>query len=347
MRVFVGIDIGGSHFGAGIINENDDVLAISSTKWSNLELTPEVAVNKISKAVNLLLAEASNAVASSSARAGFTVVAIGIGCPGQAKDNVLVAASNLPLFKNVPLADMISREMGHIPTVLVNDADAAICAEVFGHAETYQSMRNIAMVTLGTGIGFGLVLNNQLFQGSHGLLEGGHMVVATGPNSRLCDCGQMGCVEAYSSASNTARRLEEYDQADRRPSASSLSTSSLTGYDVFARYAVNDFNAVRVVEETAEHLAVFCLNVCRVVDPDAIVFGGGLAQAGDVLLDLVRKYLVQKTWTVLPTHVQLLKGVGIGEAGVKGAAYAARQMCGTRNAPSPSPDSRASNSVHS
>lgn len=310
----MGVDIGGTHFEVGITDTSGSLLESKSNSWDSLTLTPEQAILLISEAAKTLLA-------SLSSRSTDPVVlcAAGIGCPGWSKDNILVAASNFPLFSNAPLASMLSKALGGIPAVLVNDADAFACAEVLGNPAVYKHARNVALITLGTGIGFGLILNGQLHQGSHGLLEAGHMIVTTVPGARKCGCGQVGCVETYSSASNTALRLEELDKAD------SSSSEKLTGKDVFARYATNDFNAVTVVEETAEHLAVMVINVCRVVDPDVIVFGGGLARAGETLLSCIRKYIAKKSWTVLPTEVELVTARS-DNAGVIGPALAAQQQ---------------------
>eukprot|EP01039_Chlorochromonas_danica_P003736 gene3736-4085_t len=325
MKIYLGVDIGGSHFSVGYINDGGILLDSSSKEWNGSELLPSQAVPLIVQASRELLAVLQSHFSSSDP---LTLCAVGIGCPGQSKNNILVAASNLPNFKQVPLAEMVSQALGGVPTLLLNDADAAICAEVWGHPNVYKGVKNVALVTLGTGVGFGLILNNQLYQGSHGLLEGGHMIVSTAPSSRRCGCGQVGCVEAYSSATNTALRLEEYDAKDqtaaKKTEASKSESKRLTGKDVFARYAVNDYNAVTVVEETAEHLATMVINICRIVDPEVIVFGGGLAQAGDALLTAIRRYVSQKTWTVLPTDVKLVTARS-EEAGLVGAALAAQK----------------------
>jgi glucokinase len=135
------------------------------------------------------------------------------------------------------------------------------------------------MVTLGTGIGLGLVLNGELYQGSNGLVEGGHMIISSGSGGRLCGCGQRGCVEAYSSASSTARRLKDQDEGQGEGqgegnssfSPSSVCKSASSAKDVFERYSANDPLAIKVVKETAEYLAILCINICRVVDPVSLI----------------------------------------------------------------------------
>ena len=245
-KVFVGIDIGGSHIGLGVVRSSGELLLDSEVPVGG-DITPEEAVSIIATRVNAMIKELDEENNT------YKVTAIGIGCPGQAYNDVLVAASNLPNFKNVPLAKMVSQALGNIPTTLLNDADAAISAEVWGTSGIYDNFSNIAMITLGTGIGSALILDGQLYQGSYGLVESGHMIVDSCPDGRMCGCGQRGCVEAYSSASNTAKRLQEADAL-----AGKLYDEPLTGKDVFNRYDNGDEAATKVVEEVGSH-ASCCL----------------------------------------------------------------------------------------
>ena len=145
---------------------------------------------------------------------------------------------NLPNFINVPLVSMIKSKMGtlfvnkDVPVIILNDADAAISAEVWGRygRSTYADVKNIAMITIGTGVGVGLVINGSLYQGSNGLVEGGHMIVNVTDKNKKCGCGQSGCVEIWSSAKSTVLRMEEADQLKeslaKRMSVSKDSTPS-------------------------------------------------------------------------------------------------------------------------
>ncbi len=234
MDVFVGVDIGGSHIGVGIVDKKGRVLLSQEVAVDNATLTPDYAVKIIAQTAYTMNSQLPNA----------RIVCVGVGCPGQACNGTLVVASNLPHFKNVPLAKLLSEALNNVSVTLVNDADAAISAEVWGTSGAYKDYTNIAMVTLGTGIGFGLILDGRLYQGSYGLIEGGHMIVSTSSTSRPCGCGQTGCVEAYSSAKNTALRLRELDAKD----GNTIEAAS-NGKEVFSRFALNDYNAVNVVEE--------------------------------------------------------------------------------------------------
>lgn len=321
----IGIDIGGTHVGIGLINnetlsvENSVHIPINGVEISTTEL------------VQLIIQEVQSMLKSQNHDL-FNIKTVGIGCPGQVVNNVLVAASNFPKIVNAPIAGLVSRGLNGIFTYLMNDADAAASAEIWGNASCYAKYKNLAMITLGTGIGFSLILNGSLYQGSHGIIEGGHMIVDSSRNARKCPCGQSGCCEAYASARTTVQRLQELDASETTSKSSKAAKSSssssnighvVDGKVVFDRYHLNDFNAVRCVEETAENLAVLCINICRVIDPEVIIFGGGLSKAGSPLLDLIKKYVSQRTWTVLPTDVKLMLAVA-EDNGILGAALAAR-----------------------
>ncbi len=241
MEVFVGIDIGGSHVSVGVIDKHGTILIKSETEIDNFSIQPLDLINSLTSII------------SKNHNSTWKIQSIGIGIPGQSKNGILIAASNLPNFKNVPISAMMSQRHNNVPVALLNDADAAICAEVWGKDSSvyYESKPNIAMITLGTGIGFALILNDSLHQGSNGLIEGGHMIVSDQADCRKCGCGQAGCVEIYSSAKNTALRLQELDEQDRSGSGNSKKSpaSPIGAKEVFERYALNDFNAVKVIEE--------------------------------------------------------------------------------------------------
>lgn len=191
--LWFGVDIGGSHIEIGAISFENELIKSISIPIDGQTLTPTNAVDIISDSINSLLKDV-NLTSSQSHRASL-VAGVGVGCPGQSKDGVLLAASNLPLFKNVPLTSMLSEICGGIPVALVNDADAAISAEVWGYKTKlqYAGLRNICMITIGTGIGVGIILGGSLFQGSSNMIEAGHMIVDTSSSARACGCGQVLC----------------------------------------------------------------------------------------------------------------------------------------------------------
>ena len=287
----------------------------------------------------------------------YRICGIGVGCPGQSKDGILIAASNLPLLKNAPLVDMLHSHalLANTPIILLNDADAAVCAELWAvdSKEAYTGAQNVAMITLGTGIGLGLVLNGRLYQGGFGCVEGGHMIVDSSPHATLCGCGQRGCAEVYASAGNLARIYEQQQQQRQQaasgskdqtqtpaqePQVEEKKTGGSGGCDggakeVFALAAADPHStAARVLDQSCQQIARMCINLCRVVDPTVIVIGGGMSKAGTVLLDLVQKHIKALTWTVLPTDVSVVVARSKANSGTIGAALASKNFAASASA---------------
>ena len=190
----VGVDIGGSHISVGFVNRKTHDI-IDKIVWAvDVTCSPEDAIDRISNSIYEIFNQIQSKYNSS-----WSIGVIGIGCPGQAKNGILVNSSNLPKFKNAPLASMLhmrlKKELNHIDVavVLLNDADAALFAELksFKSKHKYDNVQNACMITVGTGIGVSLFLNGAIFQGSNGLIEAGHMIIDCGPSARLCGCGQV------------------------------------------------------------------------------------------------------------------------------------------------------------
>lgn len=310
IEVIVGIDIGGSHTGIGYFEfTSHQNLLIIEEPLNNSEES-SIIINSIIQRINSDLLNNK-----------WKVRSIGIGCPGYCKNGVLIVASNLPTFSKVPIAKLF-QDTFQVPSILLNDADAAISSEVFGNLQQYRDLNNIAMITIGTGLGLGLILNKRLYQGSHGLIEGGHMIISSSLNSnRTCGCGQLGCIEVIASAHNTAKRYLTMDNCSIKDNQKiNFGTKELFQL----AFEQNDFSALKVIEESVESLAIMCINICRIVDPDAIILGGGMAKAGYQLLRLIENKMHELTWKVLPTDVKLYLSSSDGSAGIIGAALAGK-----------------------
>ncbi len=329
---YIGIDIGGSHIGFGLLHNDTLELMHEYEVYLENSILPESLIDLLHIEIIKLTKKVTSC----------TILGIGIGCPGQCKNGVLVAAANFEYLGNTAICKLLRDKINgnrvfaaNCNIVLLNDADAAISAEVWGKhtVEKYKNYQNIAMITLGTGIGLGLVLNSNLYQGSNGLVEGGHMIIDTNKQtSRKCGCGQFGCVEAYASAKNTAKIYEESSGPNVLVNTLSLgilsspSRRKIDGAkDVFSMALDGDVTAQQVLKSTYENLAFMCINICRIVDPDVIVFGGGMSKAKG-LIENVKICMNEKSWTVLPTNVRLETAHSLNNAGILGAALAAKNM---------------------
>ena len=163
MDVFIGVDIGGSHVSVGYLDDQGRIISEKIKYIDGLTLQPDQLIESITTLIDDCNKEKY-------LNLSYSIRSVGIGCPGQCKNGSIVSASNFPLLHNFPIVSIL-REVysSPIPIVLLNDADAAISAEVWGYlsCDVYKGYRNIAMITLGTGIGCGLILQSQLYQGIH------------------------------------------------------------------------------------------------------------------------------------------------------------------------------------
>lgn len=314
MGRYIGIDLGGTNIKCGAVDDAGRVVHRLSV--------PTDSDRGAEAVLNAMIAGAKDAAAGADWSMA-SVDAIGIGSPGPIDfaAGVIVKAPNIPGLDNMPLRDGVSAGTGR-PSILENDANAAAFAEYWVGAAKDPSVDNIVMLTLGTGIGSGIIVNGALIHGAHNSAgEGGHMIVKDG--GRQCGCGQRGCLEAYASASHTANRARE---ALDNGGASTLNDlpAPITSEQVFAAAAAGDKLALGIIDETTDLLGVACVNLCRLLDPQMILFAGGMIHAGDFLFDRIRAAFARHTWTVAEDRVQIGPAMVGNDAGLIGAAGVAR-----------------------
>jgi glucokinase len=308
---YFGIDLGGTNIKMGIFDSQMNLLA-NTSEPTFAEYGPEAVLDRIAAAAEKLLAQT-----------GFTwndVSGIGIGAPGPADftAGVIIFAPNLPAFRNVPLRQMV-RDRFNKPTILENDANAACYGEyVIGAGKGTTDM---VFLTLGTGIGGGIVTQGVLIHGfMDNAAELGHMIIEM--DGRLCGCGQRGCVEAYASANSTVKRTIEAINAGRQSSLAAIykETGKLTAKDIYTESAKGDELAKEITEGTAKALGIFCVSLLHVTGPRRIVFAGGMIAAGDALLSRIRFYFDKYIWPLKPEKLEICFATLGERAGMIGAA---------------------------
>ena len=238
------------------------------------------------------------------------ITACGIGIPGELdRDGQrLVRANHFPGWTNVPIARRLSDELG-VPAVLENDANCAAWGEL--RAGVGRGATSLACVTLGTGVGGGLVIQGELWTGANGAAGAfGHLSVD--PNGPLCRCGQRGCVEQYASATAVATR---YGHGSAR--------------DAFAAAARGEADAVSVIDWACDGLAAGVANVIHAIQPDVVVLAGGMAAAGDLLLSRVRAGVARRVRAAWLGAVRIECSSLGDDAGWIGAALRAAHTLGT------------------
>ena len=307
---FFGIDLGGTNTGACLIDSHGHVVARESQP-SQIELGPVSLTERLTDTCKNLAQKAKLAADS--------IKAVGIGSPGPlSKQGKIIKAGNLPGFDNFPLRAEFSNRL-QLPAVLDNDANVACWGEFWLGAGKHNT--DMALLTLGTGIGGGLVCAGELVHGSDdNAAELGHMIIQ--PGGRLCSCGQHGCLESHASASHTAARAAEaLDQGRTSRMQQTLrENGSLTCKDVFDHAKDGDELAMEVVDGTARALAQACVNLRHITEPQRVVFSGGMINAGDFLLDRIQRFYQDMMWTIKTESMEICLAQLGSEAGVIGAA---------------------------
>jgi len=306
--IAVGIDLGGTFIKAGVVTGEGKLL-------SRDRIATEAQRGR--DAVIDRMVQVAEQVREQAGLTWDHVDAIGIGSPGplNPKKGIITFAPNLPGWVNVPLKDLFEARLP-VAVTIANDANAAAYAEAWVGAARGTSC--MVLLTLGTGIGSGVVLNGRLWEGPDGMAaELGHMTICY--NGVKCACGNTGCIEAYASAPNMVRRLKEAI-AEGRPSALADRVETMTARDIHQAAVEGDATARDIVEETGTFLGVACASLVNILNPEAILFSGGMTDAGEMLFDPIRKEMKRRALEPGASTVQIMRAALPDVAGTIGAA---------------------------
>lgn len=269
----IGLDLGGTNSVFGVVDSKGEIIATTSIKTQAYPSVDQYIMESV-KAIKQIAEQVGGME---------KIRAMGIGAPcGNYYKGTIEHAANLVWAKGiVPLANMFVYELG-IPVVVTNDAKAAAMGEMkYGVAV---GMNNFVELTLGTGVGSGIVANGQLIYGFDGFAgELGHMIVE--PDGRPCGCGRKGCLETYCSATGVVRTaIAMLEESPEATSLRDIATDKLTSYEVYKAAMAGDTMAQEVFKQTGRRIGIACANIATFLSPEAFIFFGGLAQAGELLL---------------------------------------------------------------
>ena len=291
----VGIDIGGTNTVFGLVDARGTIIASGSIKTGAYEKVEEY-VDQVCKALLLLIADNGGVE---------KIKGIGVGAPnGNYYSGTIEFAPNLPWKGVIPLASMFEERLG-IPTALTNDANAAGIGEMtYGAA---RGMKDFIMITLGTGVGSGIVINGQMVYGHDGFAgELGHTIIRR-ENGRLCGCGRHGCLETYCSATGVARSAREFLAARTEPSLlRSIPAENITSKDVYDAAVKGDKLAQDIFEFTGTILGEALADFIAFSSPEAIVLFGGLAKAGDYIFKPIQQAIDNNVLNIYKGKTKLL-----------------------------------------
>ncbi|CAJ1433079.1 unnamed protein product [Effrenium voratum] len=310
-QLFAGVDLGGTTISVGVVTAQGDLKGVLTEPLGE-DHTPAVIVCRIRSFVEAVLRSIDCALQD--------LRALGVCAPGllDARRGVVSAAANLRGWREVPLVKLLAEEMQweQSRVTLENDANTALLAEAWTGAAA--GKKHIVLLTIGTGIGGAIMCDGQLLRGSKGQAgEIGHIIMV--PDG-LCfgQSGVQGIFEDYASARAVALRAKQ----SIPPSSSLSKLEAVECVDVFKHAAAGDSYAAGLVKETAKYLAVGCINCCRFVDPEIILFSGGMSEAGESLLQEIQRQFEKYHWNLEPVRVRLELASTGRHAGLIGAARA-------------------------
>ncbi|MCD6162516.1 MAG: ROK family protein [candidate division Zixibacteria bacterium] len=304
MKVRLGIDLGGTFIKAGIVSEHYKVLYNFKVP-SGAESGNQVVIYNLKRICNDLLMICNNE--------GYKVLSIGIGSPGtisQPNGKVTDASPNIKNWQGTILTKVFSDY--NIPVYADNDANSVALAEyLIGYKCRYKDM---VFVTIGTGIGGGLIIDGSLYRGSsYTAAEIGHIVIKH--NGRLCGCGRRGCLEAYASVPNMMKRFRYWSKKHGGKALQKVSPAEM--YGLFKK---GDKAAKYTIEENADYLGAGLGSLVNVLNPQAIVIGGGFADAGREYISLIQEAIKRNAFKAAVSNLKVLKARLSNNAGFIGAS---------------------------
>lgn len=309
----LGIDLGGTNIVAGVVDRNYKIIGIGKAKTKAPRPAEEIA-DDMAKTVFDAIENAGISIDE--------IDAMGIGSPGAIdSENGIVTYSNNIGFYQVPLAKMMKERVGK-DFYIGNDANAAAYGEYIAGAG--RGTKNFVAVTLGTGVGGGIIINGEIYTGLGGVGgELGHTVIQM--NGEVCSCGRNGCWEAYASANALIRQTK---QAMKRYPESEMwnlcggNIDNVSGITAFNAMRKGDYAGKTVVDNYIEYIAVGLSNMINIFQPEVICIGGGISREGDTLIVPLREIVAGENYGRNMKEKVVIKAADLGnDAGIIGAAY--------------------------
>lgn len=312
MKYYIGIDLGGTNIKAGVVNENFEIVAKTSVK-TNCPRPSEEIMDDMAK-VSLMAVEQSGLTMND-------IEWVGVGTPGIANSSTGIVEYSCNLdFHDVPMADYLSEKLGK-PVFVDNDANAAAYGEFVAGAA--KGANNAVAVTLGTGVGGGIIIDGKIYSGSNFAgAELGHEVIVV--DGAQCSCGRKGCFEAYSSASGLIRMTKEAMEEDKDSIMWPMSEEDghVSGRLAFNAMRKGDASAKKVVDKYIKHLAAGVTNIINTFQPDILCLGGGVCNEGDPLIVPLKELVKQEVYSKNSKKNTEIVIAKLGnDAGLIGAAF--------------------------
>lgn len=316
--MFVGIDLGGTAIKAGLVDREGRILVQSSIA-TKVGRDYRLIIEDMKRQIGGLLQDNGSSIGD--------IESIGIGAPGlmNYKTGYVIYCTNL-FWNNIPLGVELQKYFGK-PVYIENDATVAGLAEsLFGSTK---GVADSVFLTIGTGIGSGIIINNRVYSGSHFAgSEIGHMII--GENFYDCNCGNNGCLETFASATAMIRyaghRLEKDGIKSSILDKASGKTENINGKIIFDAAREGDPLGTETVDRMIKYLSIGILNIFNILDPEIVAIGGGVSKAGDYLVDRLKATVAEMFFTPNVKYGDIVLARLGNEAGILGAAFLGNNM---------------------
>ena len=308
MKYYIGIDLGGTNIVAGVVDENYQILTKASVKTNLPRPEQEIAAD---------MAAVTRQAAEEAGLSLDQIEWVGVGTPGIANSATgIIEYSNNLGFCNTPMVQYLEEALGR-PAFIENDANAAAYGEYVAGAA--KGAKHAVCITLGTGVGGGIIIDGKIYCGSNfGGAEIGHTVIDV--NGPMCSCGRKGCFEVFSSATGLIRMTKEALAA--HPESAMKDEERITGRTAFHYMRAGDETAKQVVDDYIRYLAAGVTNTINIFQPDILCIGGGVCNEGDPLLLPMKEIVKKEVYTRnSPKNTEIVIAKLGNDAGIIGAAF--------------------------
>ena len=313
----IGIDLGGTNIVAAVVDDKYNIVGKSKTP-TNSPRSAEEIFDDIAKVCREAIDEAKLSISD--------ISSVGMGTPGTVNgDGIIEFANNLG-FNNVPAREMLKERLGDIPVYIDNDANCAALGEAY--AGCGNGSKSFVAVTLGTGVGSGIIVDGKIVKGvNFAGGECGHMVIMV--DGEQCTCGRKGCWEAYASATALIRQtkaaMEKYpDSVMHGLAAEEGKVSGRTAFDAMRK---GDIAGIKVVNDYIKYVACGLINIVNALQPEIVCVGGGICNEGDTLLKPLNRYVNAERYSIhSKIQTKILRAQLGNDAGIIGAALLNSQV---------------------
>ncbi len=309
----LGIDLGGTNIAAGVVDEDYKIIGTGKVKTGAHRSNDEIA-DDMAKAARMAIKDAGIDISE--------ITAMGIGSPGSViPSKGIVATSNNLKFSNLPLCAMMKERLG-VDFYIENDANAAAYGELLAGAG--KGCKNFVAITLGTGVGSGIIIDGKIFSGSNNAGgELGHTVIVV--DGEACTCGRKGCWEAYASATALIRQTKAEMEANKQSIMWKLCDGDINrvnGKTAFDAMREGDESGIKVVNQYISYIAIGITNVINIFQPEVLCIGGGISKEGDVLTKPITQFVENGRFSKNIERQTVVKVAALGnDAGIIGAAF--------------------------